>query len=298
MFNGTPATPSGYSIASEQKSDVDGIPTERFTFLENDVQLSQSEDKVWSQLAISQQWFNPDADKTLDGYSLASKNTSDFEGIKTVEFRFLKDDVMLSESEDEVGSQNAITEQWFKPSASRDTKASYSLARKEESDVVGIPTERYTFLKENVELSRSEDKVGSQLAITTEIFKPSSDPTESGYSVARTEVSDVEGIPTKRFTFLKDNVILSESEDKVGSQAAIVQEVFNGTPATPSGYVVANDQVSDVDGIPTRRYTFLKEDVKLSASEDEVGSQNAISEQWFKPAVDRDTKAGYSLARK
>ena len=68
VFNGTPATPSGYSIASEQKSDVDGIPTERFTFLENDVQLSQSEDKVGSKLAISQQWFNPDADKTLAGY--------------------------------------------------------------------------------------------------------------------------------------------------------------------------------------------------------------------------------------
>ena len=291
VFNGTPATPSGYSIASEQKSDVDGIPTERFTFLENDVQLSQSEDKVGSQLAISQQWFNPDADKTLAGYSLASKNTSDFEGIKTVEFRFLKDDVMLSESEDEVGSQNAITEQWFKPSASRDTKASYSLARKEESDVGGIPTERYTFLKENVELSRSEDKVGSQLAITTEIFKPSSDPTESGYSVARTEVSDVEGIPTKRFTFLKENVVLSVSEDEVGSQNAIVEEWFKPSASrdTKANYSLARKEESDVGGIPTERYTFLKDNVVLSVSEDKVGSQKAIVNEVFNPASEAIT---------
>jgi hypothetical protein len=63
--------------------------------------------------------------------------------------------------------------------------------------VDGIPTKRFTFLKDNVELSRSGDKVGSQLAITTEVFKPAADPVESGYSVARTEVSDVDGIPTK-----------------------------------------------------------------------------------------------------
>ena len=409
VFNGTPVTPSGYSIASEQVSDVDGIPTKRYTFLKDDVQLSQTEDRVGSQLAISQQWFNPNANKTLAGYSLASKNTSDFEGIETVEYRFLKnnvelsrsedlvgsqlaittevfnptsdptesgyslareevsdvegiptkrytflkdnvelirsndyvgsqkaitreffnptsdptesgyslasqqqsdfegiktiryvflkEDVKLSASEDKVGSQNAITEQWFKPGASRDTKASYSVARTEVSDVEGIPTERYTFLKDNVELSRSEDKVGSQLAIVTEVFKPDADPTESGYSVARTEVSDVDGIPTKRFTFLKDNVKLSESEDKVGSQLATTQEWFNPTDdPTITDYIVANTQVSDVEGIPTKRFTFLKEDVELSRSEDKVGSQLAITTEVFKP-TDDPTETGYSLAR-
>jgi len=276
VFNGTPATPSGYSIASEQKSDVDGIPTERFTFLENDVQLSQSEDKVGSQLAISQQWFNPDADKTLAGYSLASKNTSDFEGIKTVEFRFLKDDVMLSESEDEVGSQNAITEQWFKPSASRDTKANYSLARKEESDVGGIPTERYTFLKDNVVLSVSEDKVGSQKAIVNEVFNPASEAITgidtsgtalSGYSEANRTESDYEGIKTIRVQFLKNNVVLSRSIQTKSRGKLILEvvEVFNGTPvAETTGAVKIGDEVSDVDGIPTRRFTFAKGDGQIS----------------------------------
>lgn len=298
-FASTPSTPSGYSIANEQESNVDGISTKRFTFLKNNVQLSQSEDKVGSQLSISQQWFNPSEDKTVSGYSLASQNTSDFEGIKTIEYRFLKEDVQLSQSEDEVGSQNSITEEWFEPSASRKTKTNYSLARKEESNIEGIPTERYTFLKNNVVLSVSEDRVGSQLAITNEVFKPSNDAFSgknvsgvalSGYSEASREKSNFEGIPTLRYRFLKNNVVLSETEDKVGSQLSLVKEVFNGTPSTPSGYSIANEQVSDVDGIPTRRFTFLKNNVVLSESEDQVGSQLAIVQEVFNgtPATPND----------
>jgi len=356
-----PSTPSGFSLASKQESNYEGFQTNRFTFLKNDVQLSQTEDKVGSQLAISQQWFNPSADKTLAGYSLASKNISDFEGIETVEYRFLKDDVVLSESEDKVGSQLAIVQEVF--NGTPITPSGYSLANEQVSDFEGIPTRRYTFLKNNVELSRSEDKIGSQLAITTEVFNPTADPIETGYSVARKEVSDVGGIPTKRFTLLKDDAELSRSEDLVGSQLAITTQVFNPTSdPTESGYSLARTEVSDVDGIPTKRFTFLKnnailsvsedkvgsqnavvnevfnptseaitgidtdgtalsgyseanrtesnyggiktirvqflkDDVLLSKSEDEVGSQNAITEQWFKPIVSRGTKTGYSLAR-
>jgi len=288
-FSSTPSTPSGYSIANEQESNVDGIPTKQFTFLKNNVQLSQSEDKVGSQLAISQQWFNPSADKTVSGYSLASQNTSDFEGIKTIEYRFLKEDVQLSQSEDEVGSQNSITEEWFKPSVSRKTKTNYSLARKDESNIEGIPTERYTFLKDNVVLSVSEDRVGSQLAITNEVFKPDDDAfggknisgvALSGYSEASREKSNFQGIPTLRYRFLKNNVVLSETEDKAGGQLAIVKEVFNGTPATPSGYSIANEQESNVDGISTKRFTFLKPNI-LSVTQDFNNGQKRVSVQAF-----------------
>jgi hypothetical protein len=353
-----PATPDGYSLASKQESNFEGFQTNRFTFLKDNVKLSQSEDKVGSQLAISQQWFHPDADKTVADYSLASKSTSDFEGIETVEFRFLKDNVVLSVSEDKVGSQNAVVNEVFNPtieaiagintdgttltgyseanraesdyegiktirvqflkddvelSRSEDkvgsqlaittqifnptsdpTETDYSLARTEVSDVDGIPTKSFTLLKDDVELSRSEDLVGSQLAIVTQVFNPTEDPTEEGYSLASTEESDVDGIPTERFTFLKDNVILSESEDKVGSQLAITQEVFNGTPATPSGYSIASTQESDVDGIPTKRFTFLKNNVVLSESEDKVGSQLAIVKEVFNGTP--TTPAGYLLA--
>ena len=288
-FASTPSTPSGYSIANEQESNVDGISTKRFTFLKNNVQLSQSEDKVGSQLSISQQWFNPSADKTVSGYSLASQNTSDFEGIKTIEYRFLKEDVQLSQSEDEVGSQNSITEEWFKPSASRKTKTNYSLARKEESNVEGIPTERYTFLKDNVVLSETEDKVGSQLSLVKEVFN-GTPSTPSGYSIANEQISNVDGIRTRRFTFLKNNAVLSESEDKVGSQLAIVKEVFNGTPSTPSGYSIASEQESNVGGISTKRFTFLKPNI-LSVSQDFNDGQGRVSVQAFSKTSSEVTTA-------
>ena len=54
---------------------------------------------------------------------------------------------------------------------------------------------------------------------------------------------------------------LSETEDKVGSQLAIVKETFASTPSTPSGYSLANEQISNFSGIPTRQFTFLKPSV-------------------------------------
>jgi hypothetical protein len=296
VFNGTPTTPGGYSIANTQVSDVGGIPTKRYTFLKDDVKLGESEDKVGSQLAASQQWFNPAADKTLSGYSLASKNTSDFEGIETVELRFLKDNVELSRSEDKVGSQLSITTEVFNPTANP-AESGYSVARTEVSDVEGIPTKRFTFLKDNVKLSESEDNVGSQLAKVQEWFNPTTEPSIADYVIASVQKSDVEGIETERYTFLKSDTTLSQSEDLVGSQKAIVIEQFDGVPATPSGYILANTQVSDVQGIPTNRYTFLKEDVQLSESEDRIRSQLAVSQQWFNPAADK-TLTDYSLASK
>ena len=109
-------------------------------------------------------------------------------------------------------------------------------------------------------LSETEDKVGSQLAIVKETFA-STPSNPGGYSLASQQISDFSGIPTRRFRFLKNNVTLSETRDKVGSQLAIVTEVFNGTPSTPGGYSLASEQESNVDGIPTRQFRFLKPSV-------------------------------------
>jgi len=54
---------------------------------------------------------------------------------------------------------------------------------------------------------------------------------------------------------------LSETLDNVGSQKAKVIETIGADPATPDGYVLANTQVSDFEGIKTNRYTFLKPSV-------------------------------------
>jgi hypothetical protein len=266
------------------EASEDGFKRIQEVWLESGT-LSETLDNVGSQKAKVIETIGADP-ATPSGYSLASKQESDFEGFQTNRFTFLKDNVILSESEDEVGSQNSIVQEVFNGTPA--TPSGYSLANKQESDVDGIPTKRYTFLKENVELSRSEDKVGSQLAITTEIFKPSADPVEAGYSVARTEVSDVDGIPTKRFTFLKNNVVLSVSEDKVGSQKAVVNEVFNPTSEAITGintsgnalvgYSEANRTESDYEGIKTIRVQFLKNNVVLSRSIQTKSGGNLILE--------------------
>ena len=273
-------------LGSKSTSNVDGIPTTRYTFLVPSV-LSESSDRVGSQLAITVEAFN-EVPPTPAGYILANTQASDVEGIVTNRYTFLKPSI-LSQSEDKVGSQLAITIEAFEETPA--TPADYVIANTRVSDVEGIPTTRYTFLKPSI-LSKSSDKIGSQLAITIEAFGEIP-ATPAGYVLANEQVSDFEGIKTTRYTFLEPS-ILSESEDKVGSQKSIAIEAFGLTPSTPASYVLAGTRVSDVAGIPTERYTFLKEDVELSRSEDKVGSQLAIVIEQFDgiPA----TPAGYSVA--
>ena len=40
---------------------------------------------------------------------------------------------------------------------------------------------------------------------------------------------------------------------------AIIIEAFEEVPSAIAGYALTDTQVSNVDGIPTNRYTFLKE---------------------------------------
>ena len=269
-------TLANYSLVNKQESNVDGIPTERYTFAKNNVTLSTSEDKIGSQLAIVKEVFNG-TPSTPSGYSIADEQTSSVDGIPTKRFRFLKNNVTLSTSEDKVGSQLAIVKEVFNGTPS--TPSGYSIADEQISSVDGIPTRRFRFLKNNVTLSTSEDKVGSQLAIVKEVFN-GTPSTPSGYSIADEQVSNVDGIVTRRFRFLKNNVTLSTSEDKVGSQLAIVKETFNGTPSTPTNYSIAKEDVSSVDGIPTKRFTFLKPSI-LSVSQDFTLDINQITVQAF-----------------
>jgi hypothetical protein len=68
---------------------------------------------------------------------------------------------------------------------------------------------------------------------------------------------------------------LSETEDKVGSQLSIVKETFASTPSTPSGYSIANEQESNVDGISTKRFTFLKPSI-LNLDTPLIGGQQRV----------------------
>ena len=266
-----------YMIANVERSDVGGIPTERYTFLLKSIQLSESEDKVGSQLATVQEWFGKDDDPQGPGddYIIANVQTSNLKGVPTKRYTFLKTNIKLSESEDRVGSQLTKVQEWFNPDNDPD-EDEYIVAKTEESNIGGIPTKKFTLLKEKTELSRSEDKVGSQLAIVTEVFKPENEPDEGDdHVLAKEEVSNVDGIPTKRFTFLKNNSIISRTvDDRKGTDAFALKreiiQVFNpeGDPdPTESKSILISKETRDEEGIKTEVFTFVHGEGVISDTE-------------------------------
>ena len=165
---------------------------------------------------------------------------------------------ILNRSEDLVGSQKAITLQTI--GADPSTPGGYSLARKSEGRYQGFQTNDFTFLKDNVQLSESEDLVGSQNAKTQVWFNPTDAKTITNYLLAKTQTSDFSGIETTSYTFLKPSV-LSRRIDTRDNGALIVEtvEAFDETPiAATVGSVQISIQDSNVEGIPTKRYTFAK----------------------------------------
>lgn len=276
QIGGCPEAPVGYTVVNESKNDTQGFETCSRTFYKNDSELSRSNDYIGSQLSEVIEVFSPTAEPipTNGTAVLGNKSTSNVDGIPTTRYTFLVPSI-LSEASDKIGSQLSITIEAFNETPA--TPNGYVIASEQASDVEGIPTTRYTFLKPSV-LSQSEDNVGSQLAITIEAFSEVP-ATPAGYVVASEQVSDFEGIPTKRYTFLKPS-ILSQTEDNVGSQKAIVIEAFDKTPAAPSGYILANEQVSDFEGIKTKRFTFLKPSI-LSLQQELIGGTTTVVVEAF-----------------
>lgn len=115
-------------------------------------------------------------------------------------------------------------------------------------------------------LNRTEDKVGSQNAIVIEAFMQT--PEESGHTLAKTADSNYEGAQSKRYTFLKPSVLSRSTSTKHNGKLIIeTVEAFNQTPsAATSGAVQIGNQVSNVDGVPTRRYTFARGQGQIRSS--------------------------------
>jgi hypothetical protein len=312
-FSQEPFAPSGFSKARTEISNTGGIPTKRFTFLKDDVILSETEDKVSSQKAIVEEWFNPSLIQDPAGdpptfdrrikadYSLARKESSNVNGITTQRFTFLKNDVKLSDSTDNVGSQKAIVEEWFNPSLVEAPDADpptvdrrikvdpdglpYALARTDISNVDGIPTQRFTFLKENVKLVTSiENKRGlggvsgegeppsfALIRETIQVFKPALDadgkvakptPDTTGAVLIGEDSSDVEGIQTTRFTFAKgEGEIIVDKRPAIsqlgGCTQFTVTTLGSTVPADPTGTIIGRTE-SESDGYKTFVVTAIQ----------------------------------------
>lgn len=297
----------GYSLIGIQQSNLDGVPTMRYTFAKDNSIVSVTEDKVGSQNAIVNEIFNPasesitgvDTDNVaLSGYSEVDRTESNYEGVKTIRVRFLKDDTVLSKSTDSKSPLLTEVLEVFKPSSSRDTKSSFTLVSKAESNVDGIPTERYTFERNGVILSESFDLVGSQKSVVISKFQ--AEPTiaeaaafsgDSGYTIARKEESGALGKETYTYTFLKPS-ILSRTDDKQNPACPITIVAFDKDETDSAIFASANAAVDsdiyvlvskterDFEGIETFEMRFEKKEYFLKESKNEFGRiENILVEQ-------------------
>ncbi len=237
--------------------------------------------------------LNPEADPS-DGITLASSKIEDNTAYAELTEIYLKGNVVLNVSEDKVGSQLAVINEVFKPSnessyvgvnADGVALSGYLEANKEKSNFEGIPTVSFTFLKSNAVLSEQTDMMGSLEVTVIETFKPTSagttTPTLSGFTLVKLEESDVAGIPTQKAIFYKNNAIISESVELVGSEKAIIIKKFKAEPTigealTSSGitlaegetnpYTIAKKEQEGKAGVEIYTYTFLRKSI-LSVSQ-------------------------------
>jgi hypothetical protein len=96
--------------------------------------------------------------------------------------------------------------------------------------------------------------------------------TPSGYSLANTQVSNVEGIATNRYTFLVPSVLSRSIKEQNGGSGSIgrirteVVEAFNEVPVSEISGVKIGEEESNVEGIPTTRHTFVTGDGQIRVS--------------------------------
>jgi hypothetical protein len=136
-------------------------------------------------------------------------------------------------------------------------------------------------------LSETEDRVGSQKSIVIEwigeeiyntpginpVPPPGEPPfTPEGYVVANARINNFQGLTTTQYTFLKPGILSSSiSEQNSGNSTTgkirtEVIESFNQVPETTIDGILIGKQVSNFEGIPTNRYTFVKADGNIRTS--------------------------------
>jgi len=136
-------------------------------------------------------------------------------------------------------------------------------------------------------LSETEDRVGSQKSIVIEWIgeevydtpginpvPPLGEPpfTPEGYVVANARINNFKGLQTTQYTFLKPGILSSVISEENGGNTATgkirteVIESFNQVPATTIDGILIGKQVSNFEGIPTNRYTFVWADGSIRTS--------------------------------
>jgi len=153
--------------------------------------------------------------------------------------------------------------------------AGYTVVNESKNNTQGFETCSRTFYKDDSELSRSNDYVGSRLAETIEVFSPTVAPTPTNGTavLGNKSTSNVDGIPTIRYTFLEPS-ILSLVQEFIGGKTTVVVEAFAKTEAEvdtaiaaiTSNHLLVSQVESDLEGIKTTKFNYEIDAIEIVSS--------------------------------
>ena len=153
--------------------------------------------------------------------------------------------------------------------------AGYTVVNESKNNTQGFETCSRTFYRDDSELSRSNDYVGSQLAETIEVFSPTVAPTPTNGTavLGNKSTSNVDGIPTIRYTFLEPS-ILSLVQEFIGGKTTVVVEAFAKTEAEvdtaiaaiTSNHLLVSQVESDFEGIKTSKFNYEIDAIDIVSS--------------------------------
>ena len=173
--------------------------------------------------------------------------------------------------------------------------AGYTVVKESKNNTQGFETCSRTFYRDDSELSRSNDYVGSQLAESIEVFSPTVAPTPTNGTavLGNKSTSNVDGIPTIRYTFL-DPSILSLVQEFTGGKTTVAVEAFAKTEAEvdtaiaaiTSNHLLVSQVESDFEGIKTTKFNYEIDAIEIVSSP----SSNLLSIQETELSINNLTR--------
>jgi len=148
-------------LASYEVDDTDSSRKVTEVYIEAGT-LSRTEDFVGSQDSLVIEAIGPDP-STPDGFSLASKQESNFEGFQTNRFTFLKPSILSVQQEFNETRDRITVRAFNKTSAEVDTAlnevtSNHKLIAKSEDDFQGIKTSTYVYELDSHDVLSAEEK--------------------------------------------------------------------------------------------------------------------------------------------
>ena len=239
-------------------SDTESSRTVEEVYLEHGI-LSETLDNVGSQKSKVIQSIGADP-TTPDGYVLASKNESDFEGFQTNQFTFLKPSVLSRNVETRNnGKLRVETVEAFNETPTSTIGGVQISIR--ESDVEGIPTNQYVFALGLGEVERSsQTKNQGALTITTVVSLgfpgtatgveiEATTKEEDGYTIFSNVFADGQGEVSRTVETRNQGKLTITTVEALGGAGTATGVEIEATTRKQDGYTLFRNTFAQGSGV-------------------------------------------------